>query len=75
MPIIKVPNRKSSQPYWLDELRDGCYVGPLDILCGVCSLVISRPHAKPKDVAKDLKILAQHLEYKAEIAEREKGEP
>jgi len=71
MPTIKVPDKRNSQPYWPNELRDAGYVGPLQIHEGVCSLVIPKPTALSKDVAKDLKILAQHFEYKAEIGARE----
>ena len=71
MPTIKVPNRRNSQPYWPNELRDAGYVGSLQIHEGVCSLVIPKPSAPSKDIAKDLKILAQHFEYKAELEARE----
>ncbi len=70
MPTIKVPDRKSSQPYWPEELRNEGYLGTLNIYTGVCSLVIPKPNASNKDVAKDLKLLSQQFEYKAEIMER-----
>ncbi len=70
MPTIKVPDRKSSQPYWPEELRNEGYLGTLNIYIGVCSLVIPKPNASSKDIARDLKLLAQQFEYKGEVEHR-----
>jgi len=70
MITIKVPDRKNCHPYWPDRLREIGYVGDLKIYEGVCSLVIPRPNAPSKDVARDLKLLSQQFEYKAEISAR-----
>jgi len=70
MPVIKVPDKKNSQPYWPNELRDEGYVGFLQVHEGFCSLVILKPDTPSKDIAKDLKNLAQRFEYKAEAEDR-----
>ena len=69
MPRIKVPDRKNSQPYWPNELREAGYKGELKIHEGFCSLVIPKPNTPSKDVAKDLRNLAQQFEYRAQIEE------
>jgi len=69
VPTIRVPDTKNSHPYWPDELRAEGYVGPLKIHIGAFSLVIPHPNARNSQVAKDLRNLAEHLEFKAEIEE------
>jgi len=74
MPTIKVPNTKNSHPYWPDELRSEGYIDTLKIHAGACSLVIPHPNAGNRQVAKDLRNLAEHLEYRAEIEEAQAKE-
>jgi hypothetical protein len=69
MPTIKVPDNKNSHPYWPDELRLKGYTGNLEIIIGACSLVIPRPGTSSKQLAKDLRILADQFAHKAEIEE------
>ena len=67
MPTIRVPDKKNSHPYWPDELRVKGYVGDLEVITGVCSLAIPRPGTSSKQLAKDLRILADQFDHKAEI--------
>jgi len=73
MTTIKVRDRRNCHPYWPDGLRKTGYVGDLEIREGVCSLVIPRPKASSRDIARDLKLLSQQFEYRAEL-EAEKCE-
>jgi len=74
MPIVKVPETDHPRPYWPQELKKEGYTGNLKVFTGVCTLVIPTPNASARDIAKDLKLLAQQFEYKAEIAERAERE-
>jgi len=71
---INVPDNKNPRVYWPPELNDDGYSGVLNIHIGVCSLVIPKPSASDKDIAKDLKILSQQFEYKGELMEKTQGE-
>jgi len=68
--VIKVTDKENCHPYWPNKLRAEGYVGILEIHEGVCSLVIPKPNTSHKDIAKDLKILAQQFEYRAQIEEQ-----
>jgi len=68
--IVKVPDKKNCHPYWPDGLRNTGYTGDLEIHEGVCTLVIPRPGASSRDVARDLKLLSQKFEYKGDIESR-----
>lgn len=70
MPTIKVPDRRNSHPYWPDELRAEGYVGALKIYQGAYALVVLNPKAESRQVAKDLRNLAEHFEYRAEAEEK-----
>lgn len=70
MPTIKVPSRKNSQPYWPNELRDAGYVGELKILEGFCVLIIPKPDATNRDIAKTLELMAQDFKFRAQKDER-----
>lgn len=72
MPTIKVPETDHPRPYWPQELSKEGYKGELKVHLGVCTLVIPKPKASKRDVAKGLKIAAQQFEYEAEIEERQK---
>ena len=71
MQRINIPDSKPFRVYWPENLQKDGYTGELEIHEGVCSLVIPKPGAANKDVAKDLKLLSQQFEHKAEITERE----
>lgn len=67
MQRIKIPGSKPYRVYWPENLQKDGYTGELEIHEGVCSLVIPKPSASNKDVAKDLKLLSQQFEHKAEM--------
>ena len=71
MQRINIPESKPARIYWPENLQKDGYKEELEIHEGVCSLVIPKPGASDKDVAKDLKLLSQQFEHKAEITERE----
>ena len=64
---ITVPDKEISRPYWPKELRTGGYVGSLKIYEGLCVLVIPKPGAANRDIAKGLELLAEQFKYEAGI--------
>ncbi len=64
---ITVPDKEISRPYWPRELRTSGYVGSLKIYMGVCVLVIPKPGAADRDIAKGLELLAEQFKYEAGI--------
>jgi len=67
MPKINVPKNRNSRPYWPKELYDEGYIGNLNATPNACVVVIPKPGAKHKDVAKSLEILAQDYNHRANI--------
>lgn len=61
---------KNLRFYWPPNLLEAGYSGELEIREGACTLVIPKPSTSNKDIAKDLKLLSQQFEHKAEITER-----
>lgn len=55
--------------YWPKELREQGYVGTLNAIPNACIVVIPKPKAKNKDIAKSLLILAEDFKHRAEIEE------
>jgi len=74
METIKIPTTEYPRPYWPQALKKAGYTGELEVFEGFCSLVIPKPDTPSRDIAKDLKNLAQHFEYKAEAEDRETKE-
>jgi len=71
METINIPDEQYPRPYWPQNLKKTGYIGELTIFEGFSALVIPKPNTPSKDIAKDLKNLAQHFEYKADIEARE----
>lgn len=71
MQRINIPESKPPRVYWPENLQKDNYTGELEIHEGVCSLVIPKPSASNKDVAKDLKLLSQQFEHKADMEGKE----
>lgn len=71
METINIPDEQYPRPYWPQALKKAGYTGELTIFEGFSALVIPKPDTQSKDIAKDLKNLAQHFEYKAEVEARE----
>jgi len=55
------------RPYWPKELKEEGYVGELDMIPNACIIVIPKPKAKNKDIAKSLLILAEDFKHRAEM--------
>lgn len=66
MAKIKVGDKGTT--YIPDDLRDAGYIGDLDAIPNACVLIIPKPGAKNKDVARSLEIMAQDFAHRAEIA-------
>ena len=66
MPKIKVG--ETGTTYFPDDLRGKGYVGDLDAIPNACIIIIPKPGAKNKDVAKSLEIMAQDFKHRAEMA-------
>ncbi len=62
---IKVGEKGTA--YFSDDLREDGYVGDLDAMPNACVLIIPKPGAKNKDIAKSLMIMAQDFEHRAEM--------
>jgi hypothetical protein len=76
MPILKVdPTQRFPRPYWPKELTQRGYTGEMEALPNACVVVIPKPNAKDKDVAKSLRILAEDFDHRAEIGISEKEDP
>lgn len=58
---------KHPRPYWPKELKEQGYIGTLDAIPNACIVVIPKPKAKNKDIAKSLLILAEDFKHRAEI--------
>lgn len=69
MPKIKVGDKGTT--YFPDDLRDKGYVGDLEAIPNACIIIIPKPGAKNKDVARSLEIMAQDFAHRAEMAEEE----
>jgi len=69
MPKIKVGDKGTA--YFPDDLRNKGYEGDLDAVPNACVLIIPKPGAKNRDVAKSLEIMAQDFAHRAEIAGEE----
>lgn len=63
---IKVGDKGTA--YFSDDLREGGYIGDLDAIPNACVLIIPKPGAKNKDIAKSLQIMALDFIHRAEIA-------
>ena len=72
MPKIKVGDKGTA--YFPDDLREKGYVGELEAIPNACLVVIPKPGAKNKDIAKSLEILAQDFKHRAQIAEEAEEE-
>jgi len=68
---ISVPNKEKPRIYWPRELKEGGYTGKLKILEGFSAVVIPRPRASNKDLAKTLELMAQDFRYRAQTEESE----
>jgi len=67
MQPINIPASKPARVYWPENLKDNGYSGTLEIREGVCTLVIPKPGAKSKDIAKDLELASREFRNKAEM--------
>lgn len=69
MPKIRVDKvEKYPRPYWPQELKEDGYIGDLDAVPNACVLIIPKPGAKNRDIAKSLVIMAQDFAHRADIA-------
>ena len=66
---IKVGDKGTT--YFSDDLRNEGYIGDLDASPNACVLIIPKPGAKNKDIARSLEIMAQDFAHRAEIAGEE----
>lgn len=66
-------NEKIKNPrcYWPKELIMAGWHGALQIKANACVLVMPKPDAKAKDIARSLEILALQYKHDAEIAGEE----
>ena len=71
MQKISIPEKPPIRVYWPENLKGDGYSGELDIREGVCTLVIPKPNAKSKDIAKDLELASKEFKNKAEMEEEE----
>lgn len=69
MQIIKVPNTKHRRIYWPQSLIDEGYVGDLKCYEGFSAIVIAKPGASAKNVAKTLELLMQDFKGRAQMEE------
>jgi len=67
MQKISIPEKPPIRIYWPENLKEEGYSGQLDIREGVCTLVIPKPGAKSKDIAKDLELASREFKNKAEM--------
>jgi hypothetical protein len=76
MPQLKVdPTQRFPRPYWPKELTQKGYAGEMEAIPNACVVVIPKPNAKDKDIAKSLRILADDFDHRAEIGISEKEAP
>ena len=73
MAILSIMGR--GHTYFPDELREKGYTGKVEVIPNACVLVIPKPGADDKDVAKSLRILAQDFDHKAKIKKQGKEDP
>lgn len=64
---LNIPSGQYPRPYWPQELTDEGYVGKLKIFVGFCALVIPKPQASAKDIARSLQNIAEQFKWRAEI--------
>jgi len=66
--ILANPDQKAKYPriYWPGELVSAGYVGKLQVFEGSFAIVIPKPGAATKDIAKTLELLAQDFRYRAD---------
>lgn len=67
MQRISIPEKPPIRIYWPENLKDDGYSDTLEIRQGVCTLVIPKPGAKSKDIAKDLELASREFKNKAEM--------
>lgn len=65
--MAKISIMDKGHTYFPDELRDKGYTGKLEAIPNACVLVIPKPGAKDKDIARSLRILAEDFDHRAEI--------
>jgi len=70
MQKVSIPTKPPIRVYWPKNLQND-YSGELDIREGVCTLVIPKPGAKSKDIAKDLELASKEFKNKAEMEDEE----
>lgn len=67
---MKIKVGEKGTAYFSDDLREGGYTGDLEAIPNACVLIIPKPGARNKDIAKSLKIMAQDFFHRAEIEEQ-----
>jgi len=67
---IKIPEAKHPRPYWPLTLVEESYTGELHIFEGFSAIVIPKPNASSKDIAKTLELLTQDFKYRAKKEEQ-----
>lgn len=66
METIKIPDVPRPRPYWPLTLKKEGYIGELKIFEGFSAIVIAKPEASSKDIAKTLELLTQDFKYRAQ---------
>lgn len=76
MPMLKVnPGEKFPRPYWPKELIGKGYAGDIEAVPNACVLIIPKPGARARDVARSLRIMADDFEHRADISGEKKEDP
>lgn len=69
METIKIPDVQRPRPYWPLMLKREGYIGELKIFEGFSAIVITKPNASSKDIAKTLELMAQDFKYRTQKEE------